>query len=70
MSNPHEANGHPLIDVEIAAASHAFRARARRVVDSADRVERFEGRYDRGPTLSAGCVRQKRAVSGRKRAEL
>ncbi|MCK1819301.1 type B 50S ribosomal protein L31 [Streptomyces sp. XM83C] len=36
---------HPVVDVEISSASHPFYTGARRVVDTAGRVERFNRRY-------------------------
>jgi large subunit ribosomal protein L31 len=43
-----DGNTYPLVDVEISSASHPFYTGARRVVDTAGRVERFERRYGRG----------------------
>ncbi|WP_329131161.1 type B 50S ribosomal protein L31 [Streptomyces sp. NBC_00670] len=42
-----DGNTYPLVDVEISSASHPFYTGARRVVDTAGRVERFERRYGR-----------------------
>lgn len=49
-----DGNTYPLIDVEISSAGHPFYTGNTRVVDTAGRVERFERRYGRGRTASAG----------------
>ena len=40
-----DGNTYPLVDVEIASASHPFYTGKQRILDSAGRVEKFKDRY-------------------------
>ncbi|MET7597053.1 type B 50S ribosomal protein L31 [Streptomyces sp. NPDC004082] len=46
-----DGNTYPVIDVEISSASHPFYTGTSRVLDTAGRVERFERRYGRAPSV-------------------
>lgn len=45
-----DGNTYPVVDVETSSASHPFYTGARRVIDTAGRVERFERRYGKRGT--------------------